>query len=140
MKVSVKAIPFLVRDRRVLMLREAEYDGGNNPGMWDLPGGTMEEGETYLDTLVREFKEEAGITLPAGTTDRIMDCMILHSCVESTMRIYIPMPMWCNKLPIVLSSHHSEAYWFGKYELPTKGNMMPRLHEIIARMFESWGE
>ncbi len=36
------------------------------PGMWDLPGGKMEEGETPLEAAIRETMEEVGYCAAPG--------------------------------------------------------------------------
>jgi len=46
------------RDGRLLLGRRA-YEPSE--GMWDLPGGFLEENEHPLDALVRELKEETGL-------------------------------------------------------------------------------
>jgi 8-oxo-dGTP diphosphatase len=55
----------LVRDDagRILLARRAADPGA---GLWDLPGGFMDEGEEPLDTLRRELREETGLELGPG--------------------------------------------------------------------------
>ena len=50
-------------DGRVLLARRAAEPG---EGLWDLPGGFMDEGEAPLETLRREVREEAGVEIEPG--------------------------------------------------------------------------
>lgn len=50
-------------DGRVLLTRRA---GDPGEGLWDLPGGFLEEGEDALATLARELDEELGVEIDAG--------------------------------------------------------------------------
>ena len=51
---------------RVLMLQRAVTDSDPAAGLWELPGGHAETGESLLAAAVREWQEETGRQLPAG--------------------------------------------------------------------------
>ena len=50
------------KDGRVLILKRSEKDNVL-PGYWDIPGGTLEDGEDPAAGAVREAKEEAGLEI-----------------------------------------------------------------------------
>lgn len=52
---------------RVLMLQRALDPDDDAAGKWEFPGGHLEDGETPSDAAVREWQEEVGLTVPAGT-------------------------------------------------------------------------
>lgn len=61
---SVPAVQALVeRDGKLLLARRAIEP---QRGMWDLPGGILEEGEHPRDGLRRELKEETGLDVEIG--------------------------------------------------------------------------
>jgi ADP-ribose pyrophosphatase len=48
-----------VKNGKILLIKKTR---GPYTGMYDLPGGSQENGESYFDTLKRELKEETGCT------------------------------------------------------------------------------
>jgi len=60
MKQVAKLVIIDGRGNYLLMLRSEHPTFGNDP---DLPGGTLEEGELPLQTMLREVFEEAGIVI-----------------------------------------------------------------------------
>ena len=50
-----------VRGGKLLLVRRPE--GGACPGLWEFPGGKVEPGETPYAALVREWREELGVTV-----------------------------------------------------------------------------
>jgi 8-oxo-dGTP diphosphatase len=57
------SVIFVNRDGELLLRLRGSQAGLPFPGMWDLIGGAMEEGETAEDAAVRETLEEVGLVL-----------------------------------------------------------------------------
>jgi len=57
--VLVSAVALIDRDGRVLLARRPA--GKSMAGLWEFPGGKIEDGETPEHALIRELQEELGI-------------------------------------------------------------------------------
>jgi len=67
-KFSRLVITFIIQHRRSFLLVKRVETEKNFPGYWAFPGGRAEVGETIVDTINREVKEETGLAL----RDRMM--------------------------------------------------------------------
>jgi len=63
---------FIVKNGKLLMIRRA-YEP--SAGKWSVPGGIIEVGESALDALRREVKEELGIEVKVIKLLDIYDCI-----------------------------------------------------------------
>ena len=68
MEVAELVCGLLVRDGKALLVHRSP-ERAVYPGVWDLPGGHVEPGESKPAALVRELAEEldVGIEEPGGT-------------------------------------------------------------------------
>ena len=87
--------------KKILLLKRAE---GDNPDTWGQPGGHAEEGETTIDTAIREAQEECG----DFQGHRIGEFEEKDGLNRWTTYIYkIKTPFDCK-----LSHEHSDWKWF----------------------------
>jgi 8-oxo-dGTP diphosphatase len=61
--ITVVAIAMVDTDGRVLLAQRPE--GKSMAGMWEFPGGKLEQGETPEEAIRREIKEELNVELCA---------------------------------------------------------------------------
>ncbi|WP_040983394.1 NUDIX domain-containing protein [Oceanobacillus jeddahense] len=48
------------KEEKILMVKNIKHDN------WSMPGGAVETGETLTEAVIREAKEETGLTIEAG--------------------------------------------------------------------------
>ena len=99
------SIAIVTRDGRFLLLKRSATDE-SNPNRWALPGGHCDDGETPIQGLIRELKEETDLdTKP-------IYCIKLHSMPHTkgrTIHFY-----WVTKSKgdvLLKDGEHSQYIW-----------------------------
>ena len=65
------AVAVIINDNdEFLLLKRANWTG-KFPGLWNLPGGGVDEGETPLKAAIRETKEESGLHIEINEENKI---------------------------------------------------------------------
>ena len=109
-------------DGRVLLLRHRLWP---QEGQWGFPSGFAQRGEQFGDTIVREVREETGLTVTAG---RLLD---VRSGDKYRVEVYYEATLAGDLDGLVLEDREIlEARLFRLDDLP---RAMPPLHRELAR-------
>ena len=53
----------IIRKGKQILIAQRKKDSWMEPNKWEFPGGKLEPNETFEDCLIREIREELGITI-----------------------------------------------------------------------------
>lgn len=122
LRVAAKAV-VLNKEGNVLIVRESKTDKDNvKVGLWGLPGGRLEPGESFYDGLQRELKEEIGIAarpikpLYVGEWNPV-----IRGIPNQIIAIFIL--CYAETEDIALSKEHDESAWI----IPTSRGDYPMM-------------
>lgn len=127
--MTVVVAAAIERDGHYLAARRTRPDWAS--GRWEFPGGKVELGETEVQALVREIREELGVGIAVGEQVpgewRLHDDLVLHLYVATLVEGQ-PMPL----------DHHDEIRWLAPDEfdsvfwLESDLDAVARLREMTA--------
>jgi len=108
--VAVKAI-ILNDEGKILAIRRSATDP-SRPLTWDVPGGEVEEGEDLEESILREIKEEVGITV---SNIEIFDAVGSYN-KKGEYWIGIGYKAKAIETNVILSFEHDQYEWLTKEE------------------------
>lgn len=113
--VGVGAI--IVREDGCLFMAQRGPKARNERGLWEFPGGSVEFGETLRDALVREMREEFGVTIEVGALLTVTDHILPEEGQHWVSPSYIC--RIAEGVPVILEPEKCAAIgWFALDAMP----------------------
>ncbi|MBN1865962.1 NUDIX domain-containing protein [Candidatus Sumerlaeota bacterium] len=92
---------------RCLLLRRSPSSKGN-PGMWDLPGGKVGDGEKFDQALLREVGEETGLDI---SLEHVVGASEYELAARKVAYIVLEATLRGNNQTVRLNPEHDDYAW-----------------------------
>ena len=125
-KITPASYLALIKDNKVLLQRR--FNTGYEDGKYSFVAGHVEEGETFTQAIIREVKEEAGITLRA---DDLSVVHIMNRNIENNGRIdvFFLAEKWSGDIENKEPDKCDDLSWFDLDNVPN--NLIPYIEKAL---------
>lgn len=130
-EVSIKAL--ISQEEKVLLLARHSFEGDL---FWDLPGGRLDEGESYPDALKREFAEEINFSGEFEIGEPVGVQLWDDPLWDGPGKFIVYLPVQATISEIKLSAEHAAYRWVGLDDLPAAAGehrLEEELQETLLR-------
>ena len=120
----------LIGDDRRILITQRRADQAL-PLQWEFPGGKVEPGESPVDALVRELREELGAAVVVG---RVWDVLFhAYPAFDLVMLVYT-----CRLAPgaVPRAVEVADLAWVAADELPGAWDILPADRPLVVRLVE----
>jgi len=125
--VARRVVGAILRKEGQVLLGRRRHDRASYPGVWDLPGGHLEAGESLQAALVRELEEELGITA------EVRGAPWLTRCADGVELSVFIIDRWLGEPRNRAIHEHDEIRWVGPAELPHLLLAHPAYFELLTQ-------
>lgn len=120
---------FLRRDGKILFGRRVNT--GYQDGSYQMPAGHIDQGETPLEAMVREAKEEVGVTVRPEDLRFVHTLYrIKHDYTHNRVDYFFETDKWEGEPYNAEPEKCDDLLWVSEDALPT--NTVPHVREVIA--------
>lgn len=133
-QVSQKVVMYDAEKNSFLIVKIADVESffAKKYGLWDFPGGRVDVSESLDGALLREVKEEIGIT--DIDTPKPVGVFLVEYFEKRVLTIgYVVL---CVPDEIVLSSEHSEYRWATAEEIASGAEFGPVIQQFVSSAVE----
>ena len=71
-KASIDVVAAVIKKNDLFLIANRSFED-NSQGIWEFPGGKVEENETFTSALIREIKEELSLNIKVGNIIATID-------------------------------------------------------------------
>ncbi len=123
----VHALLFNEKKEALLIRRSLSEDV--LPGVWDIPGGTLHDGEDPIEGAIRETSEEVGLNVKNISLFHYTSNVDQKKNKQFVRLIFIGA---CNNLDVVLNPEDHDKYqWVSISELPQDMKLVDYLPDVF---------
>ena len=135
--VAAKAC-ILNKDNQLLLVRESNsYLDASNVGKWDIPGGRLDVSETLKEGLLREVREEVGLSVTSYDLFDVHDTFVEKNNERwHIVRLFYKVS--CDNTAVKLSTDHDAYAWIDLDKVIKHPgfiqNMIPTVEKLIKQI------
>jgi 8-oxo-dGTP diphosphatase len=134
---SITVAAVIVKEKKVLLLKRRE-DEDVYPGIWELPSGKRKFGETSTQALLREVKEETGLSIVVERPISVFEYVVeTPTEIRDTTQInFLAFLLDPEQGVVINTKEHERAQWFSKEELYNLNNITEEVKKCVIKALE----